>query len=128
LLGRPLTDAVLGPEWSALGPLLGVLGVSSIFRAVVVLNSELCAALGRPRQAVQVNLLRLAVLAAAAYPLLRGWGVMGMAVAVLLSAAAGAALSSWLMAAALRAPAAGDAERAAPAVLPVPLPEASTGW
>jgi O-antigen/teichoic acid export membrane protein len=70
-----------------------ILVVAMVFRGVVVVASELFNAAGRPRLTLEANAVRLAVMLGAIVPLMRGRGIEGVAVAVLLSTVAAAALS-----------------------------------
>ncbi|HYJ80778.1 MAG TPA: oligosaccharide flippase family protein, partial [Longimicrobiaceae bacterium] len=96
LLGGPLLERLLGPEWRAAVPALRILAVAMVFRAVVVVASELFNAAGRPHLALQVNALRLVVMLAAIYPLMQAFGLPGVALAVLLAGLASAAMGLYL--------------------------------
>jgi O-antigen/teichoic acid export membrane protein len=76
-------------------PVLRILAVAMVFRAGVVLASELFHAVRRPRLTTQVNALRLAVMLATLLPLARAWGLRGAAVSVLLASVAAALLCAW---------------------------------
>ena len=62
LFAHPLVARLLGPEWLPAVPVLRILAVAMVFRAVVVLTSELFHALLRPRLTFQVNAVRLVVM------------------------------------------------------------------
>lgn len=93
LLAGPLVGRLLGPEWMPAVPVLRILAVAMVFRAVVVLASELFHAVRRPRLTFEANALRLAVLLASVLPLTYAFGLQGAALAVLLAGAAASVLS-----------------------------------
>ncbi|HEX2077845.1 MAG TPA: oligosaccharide flippase family protein [Longimicrobium sp.] len=84
LFAHPLVGRLLGPEWLPAVPVLRILAVAMVFRAVVVLASELFHALRRPHLTFQVNAVRLAVMLASIVPLTYGYGMSGAAFSVLL--------------------------------------------
>lgn len=92
LFAGPAVGWVLGARWAAAVPVLRILAVAMVFRAVVVLASELFHAVRRPRLTTQVNAVRLGVMLATLLPLVRAWGLPGAAASVLLASAAAAAL------------------------------------
>lgn len=92
LFAGPLVGWTLGAEWAAAVPVLRILVVAMVFRAVVVLASELFHAVRRPRLTTEVNAVRLAVMLAAILPLVRAYGVQGAAAAVLLASVVAALL------------------------------------
>lgn len=91
LAAGPVLGRVMGPAWLPAVPALRILAVAMVFRAMVVVASELFHAVRRPRLTLEVNAVRLAVLLAAVIPLMMRWGIRGVAVAVLLSSLAAAA-------------------------------------
>lgn len=93
LLAGPVLGRVLGPAWLSAIPVLRILAVAMVFRAVVVVASELFHAVRRPRLTLEVNAVRLAVMLAAIFPLMHRWGMEGVAASVLLAGLAAAALS-----------------------------------
>jgi O-antigen/teichoic acid export membrane protein len=90
LLLAPSAVRLLGAAWRPTAPVVQILAVAMVFRAVLVVSSELLNAVGHPRAMLHAHLVRASVLLLTAYPLLRALGVPGIAVAVLLSSAAGA--------------------------------------
>ncbi|HEU0299313.1 MAG TPA: oligosaccharide flippase family protein [Longimicrobium sp.] len=84
LFAHPLVDRLLGPEWLPAVPVLRILAVAMVFRAVVVLTSELFHALRRPRLTFQVNAARLGVMLLSIVPLTHAYGMPGAALSVLL--------------------------------------------
>lgn len=93
VLAGPVLRRALGEAWVPAVPVLRILAVAMVFRGVVVVASELFHAAGRPRLTLEVNAVRLAVMLGAILPLMRSRGIEGVAVAVLLSTVAAAALS-----------------------------------
>jgi O-antigen/teichoic acid export membrane protein len=92
LCAGPLVERLLGREWLAAVPVLRILAVAMVFRAVVVVASQLFHAVGRPHLTLQVNAVRLGVMLAVILPLLRAFGLRGVALAVLLGGLASAVL------------------------------------
>jgi PST family polysaccharide transporter/lipopolysaccharide exporter len=97
LFAGPVVRWTLGAEWLDAVPVLRILAVAMVFRAGVVLASELFHAVRRPRLTTQVNALRLAVMLVTLLPLARAWGLRGAAVSVLLASVAAALLcAAWV--------------------------------
>lgn len=93
LVAAPVLRRALGSAWLPALPVLRILVVAMVFRGVVMAAGELFHALRRPRLTVEVNALRLGVMLAAILPLMRSHGLAGVALSVLLSSVAAAALS-----------------------------------
>jgi O-antigen/teichoic acid export membrane protein len=93
LLAAPLVGRLMGPAWTAMVPLVRILGVATVFRSVIVTAGDLVCAIDRPALATRVNLVRVGVMAATLGPLLLAFGAAGVAGAVLVSGAAAAAVS-----------------------------------
>lgn len=89
----PVLERLLGRAWLPAVPVLRILAVAMVFRAVVVVSTELFQAVDRPRLTLQVNAVRVGVMLAAIFPLLRWRGLQGVAAAVLLGGAASALLA-----------------------------------
>lgn len=88
LFGGPAVAAIAGPRWLAAVPLLRILAVAMVFRAVVVLAGQALDAMRRPALTLRLNAWRLAALVVL-LPLLTAWGGLpGVATAVLLANAA----------------------------------------
>jgi O-antigen/teichoic acid export membrane protein len=86
LFGGPLTRALLGPRWMPIVPALKILVVAMLLRSVVAMAGTLFNAVGEPRLAYRLHAIRLAIMAAAIYPLSRLMGDLeGVAAAVLIS-------------------------------------------
>lgn len=92
LVGGPLIGVLLGAEWLPAVPVIRILAIAMLFRAVMTMTSQLFYAIGRPREVFAVNLVRVAALALTIYPLLRVFSTAGVAISVLVSCLAGAAL------------------------------------
>jgi O-antigen/teichoic acid export membrane protein len=84
-------ETIVGERWLPAVPLMRVLAIAMLFRAVVVLTGQLLDAVGRPALTLRLNAVRLATLAIVLVPLAAWYGVRGVTVGVLL-ANAGAAL------------------------------------
>ncbi len=83
--------ALPGRRWLAAVPLMRILAVAMVFRAVVVLTGQLLDAVGQPALTMRLNAARLAALLVVLPPLAAWTGLHGVAQGVLL-ANAGAAL------------------------------------
>jgi O-antigen/teichoic acid export membrane protein len=95
LWARPLLAWLLGPEWLAAVPVLRILVVAMVFRAVVVLAGELFSAVRRPSISLQVNAVRVGVMLSTLVPLVYRYGMEGAAVSVLLASVVACVLSLW---------------------------------
>jgi PST family polysaccharide transporter len=93
LLAGPVIGRVMGPAWLPAVPVVRILAVAMVFRSVMVVACELFHAVRRPRLTLEVNAVRLAVLLASIFPLMHRYGLAGVAVSVLLSSTAAAAMS-----------------------------------
>jgi O-antigen/teichoic acid export membrane protein len=83
--------AVAGPQWRPAVPLLRVLAVAMLFRALVVLSGQFLDGAGRPALTLRLNAIRLSALLVLLLPLALWDGARGVSVGVLL-ANAGSAL------------------------------------
>ena len=84
LLAEPLSLGLFGPRWGPLAPLLPWLAVYGFLRSLLSNSGPLFNATGRPQSILKTNLLQLAILGAALYPLIEGWGAMGACAGILL--------------------------------------------
>jgi O-antigen/teichoic acid export membrane protein len=82
LLAGPLTHVVLGPQWAGVADVLPPLALAGSLRAVVGNGTVAFAALGQPALAFRTNLVAVAATYVVMTPLLRGWGLPGVAFAV----------------------------------------------
>ena len=93
LFGEMAVRIVAGPHWGEAVPIMRILAIATVFRAVVVLTGQLLDALGEPARTMKLNAARLAVLLLV-LPALGGFaGVLGVAAGVLLANAGSAALA-----------------------------------
>jgi O-antigen/teichoic acid export membrane protein len=90
---RPVVTAFLGPEWLPAVTVAQVLAVAMVLRNVMLLGNQLLYAVERPRLVFAVNGARVFVLGVTIAPLLRRFGILGVALSVLASCLA-AALAS----------------------------------
>jgi PST family polysaccharide transporter/lipopolysaccharide exporter len=88
--------ALVGERWLPAVPLMRILAVAMVFRAVIILTGQLLDALGRPGLTLRLNAARLAVLVLLMPPLAAGAGAGGIAAAVLGASVLGAGLALWL--------------------------------
>jgi O-antigen/teichoic acid export membrane protein len=95
LFGKAAVHAVAGERWLEAVPIIQLLSVAMVFRAVVILTGQLLDAVGKPAVTLRLNAVRLAALAAL-LPLLGTWGLQGVAQAVLVASAGAALLGAWL--------------------------------
>jgi O-antigen/teichoic acid export membrane protein len=91
LFGETAIVALAGDRWLPAVPLMQILAVAMVFRAVVVLSGQLLDAVGQPALTMRLNAGRLATLLVVLPPLAAWAGSHGVAQGVLL-ANAGAAL------------------------------------
>jgi PST family polysaccharide transporter/lipopolysaccharide exporter len=93
LFGEAVVRTVAGDRWIPAIPLMRILAVAALFRAVVVLTGQLLDGRGRPALTLRLNAVRL-VLLVALLPGMAVWGgVQGIAWAVVLASAGAAALA-----------------------------------
>jgi lipopolysaccharide exporter len=84
---------VAGPQWLESVPLMQVLAVAMLFRAVVVLTGQLLDGAGRPRLTLVLNAVRLVTILILVLPLAAWSGVRGVTYGVVLANAAAALLA-----------------------------------
>jgi O-antigen/teichoic acid export membrane protein/glycosyltransferase involved in cell wall biosynthesis len=123
VLAQPLTTAVFGARWVPLVPVLQWLAPYGLLRAALSGTGPLFNALGRPGDAVGVNLLQLGLLAVLLIPSVTWWGAAGAGAAVLVATAASGPLA-WRRASRLLAPSWPGHGRT---VRPLLLPTAAAG-
>jgi len=85
LFAEPAIVAVAGSRWIEAVPIMRILAVAMIFRAVVVLTGQLLDGLGEPARTLRLNAERLGVLLVALPPLAMRAGLHGVALAVLVT-------------------------------------------
>lgn len=96
VFAEPAVTAIAGPRWLPAVPVIRILAVAMLFRALVLLSGQALDALRRPGLTLRLNAERLAALVVL-LPLLGVWGgLSGIASAVLL-ANAGAAWRGLLL-------------------------------
>jgi lipopolysaccharide exporter len=85
---------VLGERWQGIAPIMQVLSIMGIAKALEGTTNSLVMAVGRPGWLMGFSALQLCLLAAGLYPLTSRWGIHGAAIAVTSTAliAAAAAL------------------------------------
>ncbi|WP_435348861.1 lipopolysaccharide biosynthesis protein [Haloarchaeobius sp. HRN-SO-5] len=79
-------DAFFGPEWLPMVDVIRVLAVWGAFRSIAAGIGPLFRATGRPQYNTALQSLRLVVFAAAVYPATAAWGIVGTAIAIVVSA------------------------------------------
>jgi len=84
---------VAGPQWLESIPLMRILAVAMLFRAIVVLTGQLLDAIGRPAETLRLNAARLGTMLVVVVPLAAWDGVRGVAAGVLLANAGAAMLA-----------------------------------
>ena len=83
---RPFVLGVLGPQWQETIPLLRILSLAGLFQGLTVFATSLYLAQGRPDLLLRLTLVQRLSMIAAILVALR-WGLMGIAIAQLVSAA-----------------------------------------
>jgi len=85
LFARDFTLIFLGEKWMPIVRAIQILVVAGLTRSLLAATGPLFYAVGRPRLDTVLQTLRLLVLAAAIYPLIRAWGINGASLAVAVS-------------------------------------------
>ena len=85
VLSGELTHIFLGEKWLAIVPVIRVLAVSGVVRAIAATTGPIFHGLGIPAVDTFWQVIRLIVLICTIYPLSVYWGLNGVALAVLLS-------------------------------------------
>ena len=85
VLSGELTNIFLGEKWLAIVPVMRVLAVGGLIRAIAATTGPLFHGLGIPAVDTFWQVIRLIVLICTIYPLSIHWGLNGVAMAVLLS-------------------------------------------
>jgi len=91
IAGGLVVDTIAGAQWIDAVPLMRILAVAMLFRAIVLLTGQLLDGAGRPRLTFRLNAIRLAMLVVVLAPLAAWGGAVALAWGVLI-ANAGAAL------------------------------------
>lgn len=84
ILAPDFVPLFLGAPWTPMVPALQVLAVSGLVRSVAATGGALFQAVGRPHLDFWMNVGRVAVMAAAIYPLTMAYGTEGAALTVVL--------------------------------------------
>ena len=85
VLAPDFTRIFLGEKWMPMVPTLQVLALAGLARSIAATPGKIFHAVGRPEIDTKLQIVRLSVLVALVYPLTIGWGILGAAIAVLLS-------------------------------------------
>ena len=93
LFGDAAIVALVGPQWLEAVPVMRILTVAMVFRALVILAGQLLDAVGQPALTLRINAVRLGTLIVVLGPLAAWGGLPGVAQAVLLSNAGAALLA-----------------------------------
>jgi O-antigen/teichoic acid export membrane protein len=83
LLAGPLLDLMFDARWAEAATVLPVLALAGALRAAVSNASAVYRAVGRPDLSFKSSLIRVAVMYALMFPLLRYYGALGVSLAVL---------------------------------------------
>lgn len=90
MFGEAAVDAVAGRQWLPAVPIMRILAVAMLFRAILVLTGQLLDAVGQPAQTMRLNAVRLGILVIVLAPLAAWGGLRGIAQAVLIANAVAA--------------------------------------
>jgi O-antigen/teichoic acid export membrane protein len=101
VFGEAAVHAVAGHQWLPAVPIMRMLAVAMLFRAILVLTGQLLDAVGQPAQTMRLNAVRLAILVVLLAPLAAWGGLRGVALAVLVANAVAALRAARLSARAL---------------------------
>jgi O-antigen/teichoic acid export membrane protein len=85
LMAEEGIEILLGRHWLAAVPVIRVLAAAGLLRSIASTTGPIFHGLGQPRIDAHWQIVRLAVLALAIYPLSRYFGILGVAAAVLAS-------------------------------------------
>jgi len=85
LLADGGVEIVLGRQWQEAVPIIQVLAAAGLLRSIAATTGPIFLGLGHPRIDAQWQIIRLAILALAIYPLSLYFGILGVAFAVLAS-------------------------------------------
>jgi lipopolysaccharide exporter len=96
LFGDFMVVILVGERWRPAVPVLGILSIAMVFRAVLIVSSQYFNAARQPQLTVRVNVVRLTVLLAGLVPMAIAFGMNGAAVSVLLSSLIAAGMCLWL--------------------------------
>lgn len=75
----------LGEAWLPIIPALNVLLLFGISRPLISVSSALFDAVGRPKVATKMNLIKLTIMSVLLWPLTKNWGILGTAWAVVIA-------------------------------------------
>ena len=84
LLARPFTEAVLGPTWMPIVPLMQCLAGFGFLRSLLSNTGPLFNALGQPSAILKTNIVQLILLVILLFPLVKLYGALGAALAIVL--------------------------------------------
>jgi O-antigen/teichoic acid export membrane protein len=85
LFGEAAVITVAGRKWLPAVPIMRILTVAMLFRAILVLTGQLLDAVGQPSRTLRLNAVRLCILVAALGPFAAWGGLRGIALAVLVA-------------------------------------------
>jgi lipopolysaccharide exporter len=85
LFPKEIVLIVLGDKWLSAAPVLRVLAVYGVLRAISGSASALFLAVGKQKYVTQMTLLRFIGLAITIYPLVRTYGIVGAGYSALIS-------------------------------------------
>lgn len=84
LLAEPFTASVLGPTWAPIVPLLQCLAAFGFLRSLLSNVGPLFNALGQPSAILKTNVVQLVLLVLLLFPLVKLYGALGAALAIVL--------------------------------------------
>ncbi|MEJ5364731.1 MAG: lipopolysaccharide biosynthesis protein [Desulfosoma sp.] len=87
LLAEDFVSIVLGAKWLPIYPIIQVFAFSAMLRSVSSTTGALFQGIGRPDITAKLVSIRLAIIALLIYPLTVLWGMVGTALAILVSSA-----------------------------------------
>jgi O-antigen/teichoic acid export membrane protein len=93
VFGKIAVEIVAGRQWLTAVPLMRILALAMLFRAVIVLTGQLLDAIGRPAVTMRINAFRLLVLAVLLAAPASWSSLSGIAAAVLIANAAAAVVA-----------------------------------
>jgi lipopolysaccharide exporter len=98
IFARPLVMLILGPKWISITSAFQILAWAGAASAFVAVVDPLFMGIGQPKLATQASFFRVVILGIFIYPLTKGFGISGVALALTLSAIGAAAYQFLLVA------------------------------
>lgn len=93
LVARDFTIVVFGGKWLPMVPVLQIMAVAGLLRAIVATGGSVFQGVGIPKWDFRMNLLRALIITASIWPLTSKWGLIGAGLSITLGI--GSCLPIW---------------------------------